>query len=57
MAKLPEEVSKAWDERNGPAVLTTVDSAGEPNAIYVTCVSKFAEDSLVVADNGAKKLA
>ena len=51
MAALPEIVSKAWDDRNGPVVLTTVDSAGVPNAIYASCVSKFSEDKLVVADN------
>ena len=51
MAALPEIVSKAWDDRNGPVVLTTVDADGIPNAIYATCVSKFSEDKLVVADN------
>jgi len=51
MPNLPQEVSTAWDNRNGPAILATVDGDGLPNAIYVTCVSKFAEDTLVVADN------
>ena len=51
MPQLPEEASNAWDNRNGPIVLVTVDVAGLPNAIYATCVSKFAEDTLVVADN------
>ena len=51
MAILPKLVSKAWDDRKGPAVLTTVDDTGVPNAIYVTCISKFGEDSIVVADN------
>ena len=51
MPKLPDEVSKAWDDRNGPIVLVTVDGAGLPNAIYATCVSRFSEDTLVVADN------
>ena len=51
MASLPEVVSKAWDEREGAVILTTVDADGVPNSIYATCVSKFAEDTLVVADN------
>ena len=51
MSQLPEEVSKAWDNRNGPIVLVTVDGAGLPNAIYAGAVSKFAEDTLVLADN------
>lgn len=51
MTKLPEIVSKAWENREGPIVLTTVDTEGNPNAIYATCVRKFSEDTLVVADN------
>ena len=51
MASLPPLVSKAWDNRKGPVVLTTVDKEGIPNAIYATCVKKYSEDTLVVADN------
>jgi len=51
MSKLPEQVSKAWESRKGPVVLTTVDKNGTPNAIYATCVSMFNEKTLVVADN------
>ena len=51
MPALPEAVSKAWENREGPIVLTTVDAECNPNAIYATCVSKFNEDTLVVADN------
>lgn len=51
MAFLPEQASKAWDDRDGAVVLTTVDENGNPNSIYATCVGKFSEDILVVADN------
>ena len=51
MPELPQAVSQAWENREGPIVLTTVDSEGNPNAIYATCVSKYREDTLVVADN------
>ncbi len=51
MPALPEKVSKAWDAHKGPIILTTVDKAGVPNAIYATCVSKFDEETLVVANN------
>ena len=51
MTQLPDIVSQAWEQREGPIVLTTVDSEGVPNAIYATCVSKFSADTLVVADN------
>ena len=44
-------VGKAWDNREDPAILTTVDANGVPNSIYVTCVSKYDERTLVVADN------
>ncbi|MCK5850457.1 MAG: pyridoxamine 5'-phosphate oxidase family protein [Kiritimatiellae bacterium] len=51
MATLPETVSKAWENIEGPIVLTTVDKDGSPNSIYATCIKKFSEDKLVVADN------
>ncbi|MHC1770974.1 MAG: pyridoxamine 5'-phosphate oxidase family protein [Flexilinea sp.] len=51
MPVLPEEVSKAWENREGPAILTTVDIEGNPNAIYVNSVSKYSDDMLVIADN------
>ncbi|NLB84163.1 MAG: pyridoxamine 5'-phosphate oxidase family protein [Synergistaceae bacterium] len=51
MAHLPEEVRTAWEKREGPIILTTVDEKGLPNAIYATCVSMFDEETLVVADN------
>ena len=51
MSELPEEVGKAWDERKGPIIFTTVDENGVPNAIYATCVNKFDEDTIVIADN------
>ena len=51
MAALPEEVSKAWEDREGPIILSTVNGDGIPNSIYATCVSKFSEDTIVVANN------
>jgi uncharacterized protein len=51
MAVLPDEVSKAWEDREGPVILSTVNGDGIPNAIYATCVSKFSEDTIVVANN------
>ena len=51
MAAIPELVSKEWENREGPIVLATVSAEGTPNAIYASCVSKFGEDILLVADN------
>ena len=51
MAKLPEIVSEAWENRKGALVLTTVGSDGVANSIYATCVKKYNEETLVVVDN------
>ena len=51
MSTLPELVSNAWDEHEGPTILATVDAAGVPNAIYATCVRKHSDDTFVIADN------
>mgnify|MGYP003681892146 CR=1 FL=1 len=48
---MPEEVSKAWDSRKGALVFTTVDEKGIPNSIYATCVSKYNEGTIVIANN------
>jgi len=51
MTALPEAVARAWEDRKGPAILATVDANGVPNIIYVSCVGKFDDGTLVVADN------
>ena len=51
MPELPADVREAWDDRNGPVVLATVDKNGVPNIIYATCVAAFSNNQLVVADN------
>jgi uncharacterized protein len=55
MAELPEIASQAWENREGPVVLTTVDSRGTPNSIYVSCVRKISDEEIVVADNKMHK--
>lgn len=51
MAKLPEVVCKAWENREGPVIFTTVDDNGNPNSIYATCTSKYSEEHIVIANN------
>ncbi|MFO7792266.1 MAG: pyridoxamine 5'-phosphate oxidase family protein [Candidatus Saliniplasma sp.] len=51
MTDLPEEVIQKWDKREGPAVFTTVNENGEPNAIYVSCIRTRNEGQFVIADN------
>jgi len=48
---LPEEICKAWDNRDGAVILATVDENNVPNAIYATCVSLWKDKKIVVADN------
>jgi uncharacterized protein len=55
MAELPENARTAWENREGPVVLTTVDPDGKPNSIYVTCVKKISDSQIVVADNKMSK--
>ncbi|MBN1675187.1 MAG: pyridoxamine 5'-phosphate oxidase family protein [Kiritimatiellae bacterium] len=51
MAALPAAVKEAWEQREGPVVLATVNTEGQPNIIYVSCVSLYGDERLVVADN------
>jgi len=51
MTIISEEITKAWEQKTGPVILTTVDNSGKPNAIYATCVSQFDNSTLVVANN------
>ena len=55
MAKLPPEIINAWKHREGPVVFTTVSDTGVPNSIYVTCVSLYETERIVIADNYFKK--
>ena len=51
MKKLPDDIIKAWDNRKGPIVFTTVDKEGLPNSIFATCVSKYNDEAIIIADN------
>ena len=51
MAIIPKNVIQAWDDREGPQILTTVSGDGVPNTIYVKSVSRFGDDKITVANN------
>ena len=51
MVKLPENARNAWEDRNGPVVLSTVDANGTPNSIWASCVRLLSDARIVVADN------
>ncbi|MEE9425910.1 MAG: pyridoxamine 5'-phosphate oxidase family protein [Methylococcales bacterium] len=55
MTVLPEQVSSAWKNREGPIILSTVNGDGIPNAIYASCVSIFSSDMIVIANNKFSK--
>ena len=42
---------KAWEERDGAVVLSTVDSNKMPNSIYATCVALSDDNRIVIANN------
>lgn len=44
-------LAQAWDNREGPAVLVTVDAAKTPNAIYVGEIRYVPGEGFIVADN------
>ncbi len=51
MAKLPKTVSEAWGKHIPAVVFTTVSADGVANSIYASCVSKYDEETIIVADN------
>lgn len=51
MPTLPETVVKALDTREGPAIVTTVDSHGKPNSVYVGGLTLKDNTGLIVTDN------
>jgi len=55
MTTMPNEVIQAWDDREGPIILTTINDEDVPNAIYASCVSKYDNETIIIADNYFKK--
>ena len=51
MAGLPEIVIEAWKNKKGAPVFTTVSKDGTGNSVYVTCVSLYNKETIVIADN------
>jgi uncharacterized protein len=48
---LPDTVRQAWENREGPLVLTTVNKNGRPNSIYASVVNIMKDGRIAVADN------
>lgn len=51
MSTISEDVRKAWTNRKGAVILATAAADGTPNAIYATCVSRYDDETIVIADN------
>jgi predicted pyridoxine 5'-phosphate oxidase superfamily flavin-nucleotide-binding protein len=51
VAQIPEDVTSAWQQKNTPAVLSTVDDEGIPNVIYSAFISLYGEDAFAITDH------
>jgi len=51
MAKIPQSVIDAWEKREKIVIFSTVDGNSVPNSIYATCVRKYDDETIVIADN------
>jgi len=51
MAKLPQIIIDEWKSIVKGPVTTTVDSEGNTNSIYATCVSIYDGEKILVANN------
>ena len=51
MANGMEIIARAWENREGPAVMVTVDASKKPNAIYVGEIRYDAREGFIVTDN------
>lgn len=47
----PQTLKTAWEKRDGPLVLATVDADGTPNAVCVLSVKLLSDSRIAVADN------
>jgi len=52
---LPQEIIDAWNDRDGPLVLATVDTRGVPNIIYAGIAHLTSGGRLAVTDNYFEK--
>ena len=51
MTRIPERIRQAWDNQEGPMVFATSNEQGEPNAVYVKCVTPYGDNAFLIADN------
>jgi|TARA_B110000908_G_C10010346_1_gene338259 predicted pyridoxine 5'-phosphate oxidase superfamily flavin-nucleotide-binding protein len=51
MSALPQAFLDAWDQHEPRMILTTVNKASEPNAVWVLCVNKLDDKRILIANN------
>jgi len=51
MSSLPQAFLDAWEQREPRMILTTVNQANEPNAVWVLCVKKLGDKRILIANN------
>lgn len=52
---LPPQVTEGWNNIQGPAVLTTVDTQGTANSVYVGVMKKIGDCEFAIADSAFHK--
>lgn len=55
MAALPKPIRQAFELKDEPKVMSTVDEDGVPNIIYVGCTGVWDDERIIVADNAMSK--
>ncbi|MFW6151783.1 MAG: pyridoxamine 5'-phosphate oxidase family protein [Verrucomicrobiota bacterium] len=51
MTETDKILKDAWEKREGPGILTTVDANGMPNSIYVGEIRYEPDTGIIVVDN------
>jgi predicted pyridoxine 5'-phosphate oxidase superfamily flavin-nucleotide-binding protein len=51
MTRIPEYIANAWQNRNGPAVLSTVSEEGIPNIVYTAFIQLHDDDVFLITDH------
>jgi uncharacterized protein len=51
MTQIPERIRQAWKDHLDLMIFATSDEHGEPNAVYVKCVTPYGDDAFLIADN------
>lgn len=51
MTAIPSRVLDAWEKKEPKLVFSTVDSDGNPNSVWVTCVKLLDDQRILIVNN------